>query len=193
MTTTATAAPYTQDPKTKQLLAGLGRHSPEVLTHGTDVAVLSIRIAHVLGLEEDRLTVLARAALLHDVGKKLLPRYILAKPGPLDSEEWALVENHPVSGHRMLVDAGLPAEARIVLHHHERIDGGGYPTGRAGEDIPLESRIIAVADSFDAMTSERPYRAAMTDAEAIAELRSVAGTQLDPDAVEALVSIVLRG
>ena len=189
---TATAAPWVQDPQTKELLEGLGRHSPSVLTHGTEVAVLSIRIAHVLELEEDRLTVLARAALLHDIGKKLVPLRILAKPGRLDAEEWALIENHPVTGHRMLVDAGLPTEARIVLHHHERIDGSGYPTGRGGEDIPIESRIIAVADSYDAMTSERPYRGAMSPEEAVAELRDVAGKQCDADAVEALASIVLR-
>src|SRR5688500_4170040 len=109
---TANTAPYVQDPQTRKLLAGLGRHSPEVLTHGTDVAVLCIRIGHVLGLEQEQLTVPARPGLLHDIGKKLVPRYILAKPGKLDAEEWALIENHPVTGHRMLVDAGLPAEAR---------------------------------------------------------------------------------
>jgi putative nucleotidyltransferase with HDIG domain len=189
---TAIASPHVEDPRTKDLLESLGQHCPEVLTHGTDVAVLSVRIAHVLGLDEARLTVLARAALLHDIGKKLVPVHILAKPGKLDAEEWALIENHPVTGHRMLVDAGLAAEARIVLHHHERIDGGGYPTGRGGDDIPFESRIIAVADSFDAMTSERPYRAAMTVAAAVAELREVAGKQCDAAAVEALASIVLR-
>ncbi len=189
---TAIASRYAQEPRIKLLLERLGRHSQDVLTHGLDVAVLSIRIAHVLGLTEVRLTRLARAALLHDIGKQHVPVEILAKPGKLDAREWEIVERHPMTGHRMLVDAGLLEEARIVLHHHERYDGGGYPTGRAGEDIPLESRILAVADAFDAMTSERPYRPAMTPEAAIAELRDVAGKQCDPDCVEALAQIVVR-
>ena len=189
---TAIAAPYAQEPRTRALLDKLGRHSRDVLTHGVDVSVLSVRIAHVLGLDDLRIVRLARAALLHDIGKQHVPVEILDKPDKLTAKEWEIVERHPMTGHRMLCDAGLFEEARIVLHHHERFDGGGYPTGRAGEDIPLEARILAVADSYDAMTSERPYRSAKTSEAAIAELRSQAGKQCDPDCVEALADIVLR-
>lgn len=189
---TAIATRYAKEPRTRALLERLGRHSQQVLTHGVDVSVLSVRIAHELGLSELRLTRLARAALLHDIGKQHVPVEILQKPGKLEPREWEIIERHPMTGHRMLVDAGLVEEARIVLHHHERYDGGGYPTGRAGEDIPLESRILAVADAFDAMTSQRPYRDAMTPEAAVAELREVAGRQCDPRCVEALAGIVLR-
>ena len=189
---TAIAARYAQEPRTRALLDRLGRHSREVLTHGVDVAVLSIRIAHELGLSELRLTRLARAALLHDIGKQHVPVEILAKPGKLTVDEWEIVQRHPMTGHRTLVDAGLLEEARIVLHHHERMDGRGYPTGRAGEDIPLESRILAVADAYDAMTSHRPYRPAMSPATAVRELRACSGSQFDGDCVEALAGIVLR-
>ena len=189
---TAIASRFAQEPRTKQLLDGLGRHSRDVLDHGVDVAVLSIRMADALGLDDLRLRRLARAALLHDIGKQHVPVEILAKPGKLTPEEWEIIQRHPMTGHRMLVDAGLMVEARIVLHHHERIDGGGYPAGLSGEEIPLESRILAVADSYDAMTSERPYRKAMTPEAAIAELREVSGKQVDADCVEALAGFVLR-
>jgi HD-GYP domain-containing protein (c-di-GMP phosphodiesterase class II) len=181
-----------EEPTTNELLDRLHSHCPDLLTHGVAVATLSVRIGHLLGLDEDRLTLLARAALLHDIGKQYVPVEILEKPGKLDAAEWAIVERHPMTGHRMLVDSGLVAEARIVLHHHERYDGGGYPTGRAGEDIPLEARILAVADSFDAMTSPRPYREALTREAAVAELRVVSGRQCDPECVTALAEIVLR-
>lgn len=189
---TAIATRFSQEPRTQGLLDRLGRHCPGLLTHGVEVAVLSVRIGHLLGLDEARLTLLARAALLHDIGKQYVPVEILEKPGKLDAREWAIIERHPMTGHRVLVGVGLVAEARIVLHHHERFDGGGYPTGRAGTGIPLESRILAVADSFDAMTSHRPYREALSPQDAVAELLSVAGRQCDPACVEALAGLVLR-
>ena len=185
---TAIAARCAREPRISALLEDAAAHSRDIRAHGLDVAVLSIGIAQSLGLDELRITRLARAALLHDVGKRHVPVEILQKPGRLTEEEWEIVRRHPMTGHRTLVDAGLTNEARIVLHHHERVDGGGYPTGRAGDDIPLESRILAVADSFDAMTSERPYRRAMSVDTAIGELRSHAGTQFDADCVEALAA-----
>jgi HD-GYP domain-containing protein (c-di-GMP phosphodiesterase class II) len=185
---TAIAARCARETRVNALLEELAAHSREVRAHGLDVAVLSIGIAQSLGMDELRITRLARAALLHDVGKRHVPVEILQKPGRLTEAEWEIVRRHPMTGHRTLVDEGLVAEARIVLHHHERVDGGGYPTGRAGEDIPLESRILSVADSFDAMTSERPYRRAMSVDAAIDELRSHAGTQFDAACVEALAA-----
>ena len=185
---TAIAARCARESRIKALLDELAQHSREVRAHGIDVAMLSVGMGQELGLDDLRLTRLARAALLHDVGKRHVPVEILEKPGRLTEEEWEIVRRHPMTGHRTLVDAGLVAEARIVLHHHERVDGGGYPTGRAGDDIPLESRILAVADSFDAMTSERPYRRAMSVDAALGELRRHAGTQFDADCVEALAA-----
>lgn len=189
---TTIAARHADDPRVHKLLDGLGRHSRDVLSHGVHVSTLSIRIAHVLSLDDVRMARLARAALLHDVGKQYVPVAILEKPGPLTAAEWEIIQRHPTTGHRMLVDAGFPVEARIVLHHHERVDGGGYPTGRAGESIPLEARILAVADAFDAMTSLRPYRGAMTPAAAVAGLRDGAGRQWDGECVEALACFSLR-
>src|SRR3712207_1036554 len=111
---TAIASRYAQEPRTKLLLDRLGRHSQVILTHGLDVAVLCIRTAHVLELDDLRTTRLARAALLHDIGKQHVPVRILEKPGKLDAREWEIVERHPMTGHRMLCDAGLFDEARIV-------------------------------------------------------------------------------
>jgi HD-GYP domain-containing protein (c-di-GMP phosphodiesterase class II) len=119
--------------------------------------------------------------LLHDVGKVGVPEAVLCKPAPLDAHEWSLMRGHPALGAALI--AGVPSLDRavpILRHHHERWDGAGYPDGLAGEDIPLAARIFAVVDSFDAMTSERPYRRAMPVATALAQLRDVAGSQLDP-------------
>jgi putative nucleotidyltransferase with HDIG domain len=188
----ALARRYGGEPATRELLTRLGEHCAGLLNHGVEVSVMSIRIGHALGLSERRLTVLARAALLHDVGKSEVPAEVLNKPGKLDAAEWAMVERHPLTGCEMLLQAGLAEEARIVLHHHERFDGGGYPSGRAGRDIPIESRILAVADAYDAMTSARPYRAAMSPAAAMTELRNGAGRQHDADCVDALAGFVFR-
>ena len=187
---TAIAARHALDPAINELLAGLARHSRDVLAHGVHVAVLSIRLGHVLGLDDAHLDLLARAALLHDVGKQDVPLRILDKAGALTDDEWEVIRDHPEAGHRRLVDAEMPEEAQIVLHHHERVDGCGYPCGCAGEDIPLESRVLAVADAFDAMTTLRPYRSAMTAEAAVAELRAAAGHQYDPLVVEALADVL---
>lgn len=187
---TAIAARHALDPAINELLAGLGRHSRDVLAHGVHVAVLSIRLGHALELDDAQLDLLARAALLHDVGKQDVPLQILDKAGALTEDEWEVIRDHPEAGHRRLVDADMPEEAHIVLHHHERVDGCGYPCGCAGEDIPLESRVLAVADAFDAMTTQRPYRSAMTAEAAVAELRSAAGRQYDPLVVDALADVL---
>jgi HD-GYP domain-containing protein (c-di-GMP phosphodiesterase class II) len=115
-----------------------------------------------------------------------LPRGLLAKEGGLDREEHATMRRHSLAGHDILLGAGLREEARIVLHHHERPDAAGYPYGIAGEAIPLESRIILAADAFDAITSDRPYRAARPGPEALVELERCAGTQFDATCVRAL-------
>ena len=125
------------------------------------------------------------AAALHDVGKLQTPRDILNKPGRLTDEEFEVIRRHPGDGAAMAAGLGDPMVTAIIRHHHERLDGNGYPDGLAGEAIPLGARIIAVADTFDAMTSNRAYRRAASHKHALDVLRQEAGTQLDGDAVAA--------
>jgi HD-GYP domain-containing protein (c-di-GMP phosphodiesterase class II) len=132
------------------------------------------------------------AGLLHDVGKIGVPDAILNKPAKLTDDEYAVMKRHSLLGCDIVCAADMPVEARWVRHHHERFDGRGYPDGLAGEDIPLESRIILVADAYEAMTSDRPYRKAPGEAVAVAELRTHAGTQFDPAVVAALCRVLDR-
>lgn len=137
------------------------------------------------------LPVIALSARLHDIGKTEISHRILRKPGPLSDEEWAEIRRHPVVGaERLLSVLDLGAVTRAVRHHHERYDGTGYPDGLAGSAIPLVARIIAVADSYDAMTSSRPYRRALRPLEAAMEVARHAGTQFDPKWAEVLLQIV---
>jgi HD domain len=130
--------------------------------------------------------------LLHDVGKLTVPDFVLTKAGPLTSGEWSLMRQHPESGRSILADIPFLDGAReIVLAHHERWDGKGYPRGLAGEEIPLGAQIFPLCDAFDAMTSDRPYRRALSIETALAEVRQGAGTQFRPDAVEAFLSLPL--
>jgi diguanylate cyclase (GGDEF)-like protein len=155
-------------------------------SHCDTVANTCVLIANELNLEPQQIAKLRVAGLLHDVGKIGVPDTVLNKPGPLTEEEWEVMRTHPVIGHGILQSAGLADQADWVLHHHERVDGTGYPDGMFGNDIPLESRIILVADAFEAMTSDRPYRKACPDDEALEELERAAGTQFDPACVQAL-------
>ena len=128
------------------------------------------------------------AALLHDIGKVAIPDEILHKAGQLNDDEWEVMRQHPAIGERILrAIPGLGGVARIVRHEHERFDGGGYPDGLAGKQIPIGSRIILACDAYHAMTSDRPYRKAMDHAEAIRELAASAGTQFDPEVTELLI------
>jgi HD-GYP domain-containing protein (c-di-GMP phosphodiesterase class II) len=145
-------------------------------------------VARNLGLRDAEVDRIRSAALLHDIGKVAIPDEILHKPGPLTDEEWVLMREHPVIGERILnVLPGMSAVARIVRHDHERWDGLGYPDGLSGEAIPLGSRIIIAADTYHAITSDRPYREARSHSEAIEELTRCAGTQFDPTVTAALV------
>lgn len=170
------------DDRTRELVEQLEAADATLVTHGAGVAQLAVALGWRLGLAGRRLATLCRAALLHDIGKRYVPQEVLDKPGPLLTHERQLVEAHAVVGATMLLQAGLLSEAAIVRNHHERWDGTGYPDRLRGDAIPLESRIIMVADTFDAMTSDRPYRAAVTRAMALAEIERVAGSQLDPSA-----------
>jgi diguanylate cyclase (GGDEF)-like protein len=156
--------------------------------HSACVVDLTRDVARALGLPEAEVERIAAAALVHDVGKVGIPDRILHKPEPLDDADWEVMRDHPVIGERILrTIPGMGAVARIVRHEHERFDGGGYPDGLAGEQIPIGSRVILACDAYHAMTSDRPYRRAMGHADAVAELARSAGTQLDPGVVSALL------
>jgi HD-GYP domain-containing protein (c-di-GMP phosphodiesterase class II) len=134
------------------------------------------------------------SALLHDVGKVAIPKEIINKPGKLDPREWDIIKTHTTEGQKMLDRIGgfMGDVGRIVRSHHERWDGGGYPDGLAGEEIPIEARIVTACDSYSAMTTTRSYREAMPRVAAIAELRAHAGTQFDPVVVDALLATIER-
>ncbi|QXE34807.1 HD-GYP domain-containing protein [Streptomyces sp. GMY02] len=155
--------------------------------HSERVGHASVLIAHELGMEPRRIEVLRFAGILHDVGKLGVPTRVLRKDGPLTPEERRVIELHPEYGHEMVRGIGFLGEARAaILHHHERLDGTGYPCGLEGHRIPEFARVVAVADAFDAMTSTRSYRRGRPVPAALAELERCAGTQFDPEMVRAL-------
>jgi len=159
--------------------------------HSERVGKLAVAMAEELEMSEDKIQSLKYAAVLHDVGKIGVSELILQKDGKLQDSEWEAVRSHPVIGQtiikgiKFLFDIG-----HVVRHHHERYDGNGYPDGIKGEEIPLESRIISVADTYDAITSDRSYRKGKTHEEAIEELKRVAGSQLDPELVHVFCKVV---
>ena len=159
-------------------------------SHCETVAELCVLIANELGLDAERVARIRIAGLLHDVGKIGISDAILQKPAALTAEEAAVMRTHPDLGAHIVSAAELYEEAGWILHHHERLDGCGYPDGLRGDDVPLESRIIMVADAFEAMTSDRPYRPRRPVDDALAELERHAGTQFDPACIMALHSIL---
>jgi HD-GYP domain-containing protein (c-di-GMP phosphodiesterase class II) len=174
------------------LSARLAAHDAATEAHCHRVAVPAVAVGRELGLPTPRLVGLARAALVHDVGKLAIAPAVLRKPGPLTAQEYEQVQDHAAAGEHLLRSLGMDAEASVVRHHHERIDGRGYPDMLADDDIPLESRIILTVDAFDAMTAERPYRERIGKPAALAELRRHAGTQFDRRCVEALARVMAR-
>jgi HD domain len=160
--------------------------------HTQGVVTLALRVGLALGMGAEEQRTLEFAALLHDIGKLRVPPEILHKPGPLTPAEWEVMKRHPIDGQRMLdrVGGSLAVAGIPVRGHHERWDGGGYPDGLAGADIPLAARIICACDAYNAMTTNRPYRPAMPPASARAELRRCSGQQFDPAVVEALLTVV---
>lgn len=171
------------------LLNMLEQRDRRAAEHAFRVAELASMLGIRSGMMPVQVARLRLAALLHDVGKLSVPDEVLDKPGPLTTEEWQRVRNHPEYAFQMIASSVHPDVAETVLKHCERIDGKGYPNGDSGEEIPLPSRILLVADAYDAMLSPRPYRLPLTIPEALENVQSGAGTQFDPDIVEALVAV----
>ncbi len=174
----------------RTLLSALAQRDPHLTDHLADVERLAADTARAIGLTEDAVELIALGAELHDVGKVAIPEAILQKPGPLDEHEWTLMRGHTLAGEQILAASpALAPVAPLVRSSHERWDGRGYPDGLAGSSIPLGARVIAVCDSYDAMTSDRSYRRAMSEEVALAELRAGAGSQFDPQVVAAFLRV----
>ena len=170
----------------KALTAALETRDHETHGHSERVVSFSLRLGRELGLGAEQLTALEFGALLHDIGKIGVPDAILRKPASLDGDEWARMRLHPLYGQRILEGIEfLRGAGRVVAQHHEQWDGSGYPQGLRGDEIDLNARIFAVADAFDAMTSDRVYRRGRPYEVAVAELEDYAGRQFDPDVVAA--------
>jgi diguanylate cyclase (GGDEF)-like protein len=172
------------------LLRVLAESNDSLATHVNNVGSLAEAVARRLGLSETQITLTRLTAELHDIGKTAIPGEILDKPGPLDDDEWEFIKRHTIIGERILAAAPALAQiAPLVRSTHERLDGTGYPDGLSAEEIPLNSRIVAVVDAYDAMTGDRPYSTPLTPQEALDELRRCAGSQFDTTVVEAFIAI----
>jgi len=173
------------------LANALEAKDPYTRGHSTRVADLARRLALAASLPRPAAETIAQAALLHDLGKIGVPEHILRKPGPLTEDEWAIMRRHPVTGGQIVAPLEFFDDgAVIVRHHHERLDGSGYPDGLRGEGIPLGARIVAVADVYDALTSGRCYRAALVHSEAVEILRVEADRTLDGRLVRLLIDLL---
>ena len=170
------------------LAAALDLRDQATKGHSLRLARLALAVGTELGFSDEELSHLEQAAMLHDMTKLELPKAILNKAGPLTDDEWQKIQRHPELGYDMVSNAPFLRQAgEIILCHHERYDGGGYPRGLKGEEIPLTARVFAVADGYGAMTSDRPYRKAVSHAAAVREIRGSAGTQFDPRVVDAFL------
>jgi putative nucleotidyltransferase with HDIG domain len=173
----------------------LALEAKDAYTHGHSESVTTLceTTARELGCSEAFCATLRQAGILHDIGKIGIASSILNKPGRLTPDEYQIIKSHPSTGRRILENISFLREVvPIVYHHHERFDGNGYPDGLAGQEIPLGSRVMLVADTYDAMTSDRPYRKGLSHLEAVDELQRCAGTQFDPDCVNAFISMSER-
>ncbi len=162
--------------------------------HSQGVVRIAVSVARELKLDEDGLRLVELGALLHDVGKIAIPKHIINKPGPLDDSEWDIVRTHTLVGQQILdrVGGGLSEVGEVVRSSHEWFDGHGYPDCKCNADIPLASRIVGVADAYSAMTTDRPYRDALPEAEATRRLLARSGSQFDPAVVNALMVVLIR-
>jgi HD-GYP domain-containing protein (c-di-GMP phosphodiesterase class II) len=185
------AAPDKADAVCSALMAVVRETDDDLAEHADGVAELTTSLGHRIGMVGRELRELERAAQLHDLGKLAIADSVLAKPGALDANEWRQVCEHTLVGERMLRSVpGFARVGRIVRSSHERWDGAGYPDGLSGERIPLASRMVAICDAFDAMTSDRAYRDRMTPTDAVDEIQQGAGTQFDPGIVGIFCAVV---
>lgn len=173
-----------------RLLSDMEGRDRSLRSHADRVGSLCRRIGSEMGFSGDRLFILQMAALLHDIGKLNVPPSILDKPGRLSRREFDRMKHHAVQGELILKALSLPfSVCRSVRCHHERYNGKGYPDGLFGREIPIEARILCVADTFDAMTEDRPYRSAMNQKAASRWIRSLAGVHFDPEVVESFAAV----
>jgi putative nucleotidyltransferase with HDIG domain len=173
------------------LANALEAKDPYTRGHSERVSRWSRRLGMALGLEGHDVESIAQAGLLHDIGKIGVPESVLRKPGMLDASEWTMMRRHPLVGAQIVAPFDfLAGGATIIRHHHERYDGSGYPDGLVGEAIPLGARVVAVADVYDALTSDRPYRRALSPAAAASHLLEQAGRSLDEHAVAAFLGLL---
>jgi HD-GYP domain-containing protein (c-di-GMP phosphodiesterase class II) len=181
------------DTTLRALMAALDTKDAATEGHSERVSRLTVAVAREMGLPEERMLDIERGALLHDVGKIGVPDSVLRKPSSLNKGEWEAMQKHPLLAGLMVSKVDfLEGAMPILLYHHERYDGSGYPFGLAGDKIPLEARIFAVVDAYDAMTSQRPYREATSPQAALEEIRAKAGVQFDPQVVDAFETVVNR-
>jgi HD-GYP domain-containing protein (c-di-GMP phosphodiesterase class II) len=169
------------------LLELLESRYPDLAGHGELVGAYCVVTAEAMQMSHDHVDCMLLAGTLHDLGKLVLDDEVLLEPGPLNDDQWRQVMRHPELGADLLVASNLDEIARWVLAHHERVDGRGYPFGLCGDEIPLEAKILAVTDSYDAMRTHRVYRAAMSHEQAVEELRRNVGSQFDGFVVEAFL------
>ncbi len=178
---------------TKMISKAMFAVDPYTVSHQERLAILAVMVGEKLGLTDEQLEWLRVGALLHDIGKAALPNTILSKPGKLTEEEWVLIRSHAKRGHEMLQDMDLPENVMdMVLNHHERLDGSGYPNGLRGDKLSTESRILGICDVVEAMSSHRPYRPARKKEEIIEELRNGRDRIYDPRVVDLLLDVVER-
>jgi HD-GYP domain-containing protein (c-di-GMP phosphodiesterase class II) len=191
---TETAQGELQDMRTIHALAlAVDDKDRYTRNHSERVALYATAVAVHIGLPVEHIERIAIAGTLHDVGKLAVPDSLLTKPGPLTSDEFAVVQRHSAAGERTVLALGLPDVATWIRHHHERWDGKGYPDGLAGERIPLPSRIIGASDALDAMTTARAYRDALSLEQATDELAKQAGKQFDPQVANCLIELLGDG
>jgi HD-GYP domain-containing protein (c-di-GMP phosphodiesterase class II) len=180
--------------QTVGVLADMGNlYEPQALNHQTKTSRIARTLAQMMGLAEDTVAGIRMAATLHDLGHLLIPVDILNKPAVLTPEEYNVVKAHPETAYNLIRDIEFPWPVpEIVLQHHERLDGSGYPKGLSGEDIMLEAQIVAVADAMEAMTSPRPWRGALTPEQALDEILKDKGVKYETDVVNTCVDLYTR-